>query len=49
MISNKPCVQVWDEQLEQSATQWAETCNWDHGPEDLLRSIGQNLAVHSGR
>lgn len=43
------CVQVWDDELEQSAAQWAEKCHWDHGPEDLLRSIGQNLAVHSGR
>lgn len=43
------CLQVWDDELEQSATQWAETCHWDHGPEDLLMSIGQNLAVHSGR
>eukprot|EP00066_Takifugu_rubripes_P019308 XP_011608574.1 PREDICTED: cysteine-rich secretory protein LCCL domain-containing 2 [Takifugu rubripes] len=40
---------VWDDELEQSATQWAETCHWDHGPQDLLMSIGQNLAVHSGR
>lgn len=43
------CLQVWDDELEQSATQWAETCHWDHGPQDLLMSIGQNLAVHSGR
>ncbi|CAG5855905.1 unnamed protein product [Menidia menidia] len=40
---------VWDEQLERSATQWAEECQWDHGPQDLLNSIGQNLAVHWGK
>lgn len=42
-------LQVWDDELEQSATHWAEQCQWDHGPEDLLMSIGQNLAVHYGR
>lgn len=41
--------QVWDEELERSATHWAEECIWDHGPQDLLMSIGQNLAVHWGR
>ncbi|XP_037551741.1 cysteine-rich secretory protein LCCL domain-containing 2 [Nematolebias whitei] len=40
---------VWDDELERSATQWADVCQWDHGPQDLLRSIGQNLAVHWGR
>uniref|UniRef100_A0A3B5PPK3 Cysteine rich secretory protein LCCL domain containing 2 n=1 Tax=Xiphophorus maculatus TaxID=8083 RepID=A0A3B5PPK3_XIPMA len=40
---------VWDDELERSATHWAEECQWDHGPEDLLMSIGQNLAVHWGR
>ncbi|KAG7473574.1 hypothetical protein MATL_G00097290 [Megalops atlanticus] len=40
---------VWDEDLEQSATSWAEECMWEHGPQDLLMSIGQNLAVHWGR
>uniref|UniRef100_A0A3B3ZS14 LCCL domain-containing protein n=1 Tax=Periophthalmus magnuspinnatus TaxID=409849 RepID=A0A3B3ZS14_9GOBI len=40
---------VWDEELERSATHWAEQCQWDHGPHDLLRSIGQNLGVHWGR
>ncbi|RVE74585.1 hypothetical protein OJAV_G00023010 [Oryzias javanicus] len=40
---------VWDDELERSATQWAEECQWDHGPRDLLKSIGQNLAVHWGR
>uniref|UniRef100_A0A8C6SX00 Cysteine-rich secretory protein LCCL domain containing 2 n=1 Tax=Neogobius melanostomus TaxID=47308 RepID=A0A8C6SX00_9GOBI len=40
---------VWDEELEGSATHWAEQCQWDHGPHDLLKSIGQNLGVHWGR
>ncbi|XP_029001002.1 cysteine-rich secretory protein LCCL domain-containing 2 [Betta splendens] len=40
---------VWDDELERSATHWAEQCHWDHGPADLLMSIGQNLAVHMGR
>ncbi|XP_062868989.1 cysteine-rich secretory protein LCCL domain-containing 2 [Trichomycterus rosablanca] len=40
---------VWDDELERTATQWAEQCQWDHGPQDLLKSIGQNLAVHYGR
>ncbi|XP_049574681.1 cysteine-rich secretory protein LCCL domain-containing 2 [Syngnathus scovelli] len=40
---------VWDDELERSATHWAENCQWDHGPQDLLMSIGQNLAVHWGR
>lgn len=41
--------QVWDDELEKSATHWAEQCQWEHGPQDLLMSIGQNLAVHWGR
>lgn len=41
--------QVWDDELEKSATYWAEQCQWEHGPQDLLMSIGQNLAVHWGR
>ncbi|XP_060727626.1 cysteine-rich secretory protein LCCL domain-containing 2 [Tachysurus vachellii] len=40
---------IWDNELERSATHWAEQCQWDHGPHDLLMSIGQNLAVHWGR
>lgn len=40
---------VWDEELERSATAWAQECIWEHGPNDLLMSIGQNLAVHWGR
>lgn len=40
---------VWDDELERSASHWAEQCQWEHGPQDLLMSIGQNLAVHWGR
>uniref|UniRef100_A0A8C4HKD6 Cysteine-rich secretory protein LCCL domain containing 2 n=1 Tax=Dicentrarchus labrax TaxID=13489 RepID=A0A8C4HKD6_DICLA len=40
---------IWDDELERSATHWSEECQWDHGPQDLLMSIGQNLAVHWGR
>ncbi|XP_061599355.1 cysteine-rich secretory protein LCCL domain-containing 2 [Cololabis saira] len=40
---------VWDDELERSATHWSQVCEWDHGPKDLLRSIGQNLGVHWGR
>ncbi|XP_061078087.1 cysteine-rich secretory protein LCCL domain-containing 2 [Conger conger] len=40
---------VWDEDLEASAASWSQECRWEHGPEDLLMSIGQNLAVHWGR
>lgn len=39
----------WDEELERTAHAWAQQCIWDHGPSDLIRSIGQNLAVHWGR
>ncbi|KFZ64802.1 Cysteine-rich secretory protein LCCL domain-containing 2, partial [Podiceps cristatus] len=40
---------TWDEELERSAHAWAQQCRWEHGPSDLIRSIGQNLAVHWGR
>ncbi|VTJ91640.1 Hypothetical predicted protein, partial [Marmota monax] len=40
---------TWDEELERSAAAWAEECLWEHGPANLLVSIGQNLAVHWGR
>ncbi|XP_041047250.1 cysteine-rich secretory protein LCCL domain-containing 2 [Carcharodon carcharias] len=39
----------WDNELERSAESWAQQCVWDHGPSHLLKSIGQNLAVHWGR
>uniref|UniRef100_A0A4W3GME1 Peptidase inhibitor 15a n=1 Tax=Callorhinchus milii TaxID=7868 RepID=A0A4W3GME1_CALMI len=40
---------VWDENLAKSAESWAATCIWDHGPPYLLRFLGQNLSVRSGR
>ncbi|XP_064202524.1 peptidase inhibitor 15-like [Anguilla rostrata] len=40
---------VWDEGLAQSAEAWAATCIWDHGPQHLLRFLGQNLSVRTGR
>lgn len=40
---------TWDDELERSAEAWAHECIWDHGPATLLRSIGQNLAIHWGR
>ncbi|KAE8576425.1 hypothetical protein XENTR_v10004176 [Xenopus tropicalis] len=40
---------VWDERLAKSAESWANQCKWDHGPNQLMRYIGQNLSVHSGR
>ncbi|XP_072926438.1 cysteine-rich secretory protein LCCL domain-containing 2 [Hemitrygon akajei] len=39
----------WDNELERSAESWAQQCIWDHGPSQLIKSIGQNLAVHWGR
>ncbi|XP_075392993.1 cysteine-rich secretory protein LCCL domain-containing 2 [Tenrec ecaudatus] len=39
----------WDEDLERSAAAWAQQCLWEHGPTNLLVSIGQNLAIHWGR
>ncbi|XP_009694063.1 PREDICTED: peptidase inhibitor 15 [Cariama cristata] len=40
---------VWDEALAKSAEVWAATCIWDHGPSYLLRFLGQNLSVRTGR
>ncbi|XP_018425858.1 PREDICTED: cysteine-rich secretory protein LCCL domain-containing 2-like [Nanorana parkeri] len=40
---------TWDEELERSSEAWAQECMWEHGPTNLLMSIGQNLAVHWGR
>uniref|UniRef100_A0A8C8S412 Cysteine rich secretory protein LCCL domain containing 2 n=1 Tax=Pelusios castaneus TaxID=367368 RepID=A0A8C8S412_9SAUR len=40
---------TWDDVLERSAEAWAQECSWDHGPANLIMSIGQNLAVHWGR
>ncbi|XP_055281693.1 peptidase inhibitor R3HDML isoform X2 [Moschus berezovskii] len=40
---------VWDERLARSAEVWASQCIWAHGPSQLMRYVGQNLSVHSGR
>ncbi|XP_043921772.1 peptidase inhibitor 15 isoform X2 [Protopterus annectens] len=40
---------VWDENLAKIAEAWAATCIWDHGPSYLLRFLGQNLSVRTGR
>ncbi|XP_028925773.1 cysteine-rich secretory protein LCCL domain-containing 1 [Ornithorhynchus anatinus] len=40
---------TWDPELERSAESWAEACRWEHGPANLLPSIGQNLGAHWGR
>ncbi|XP_003411772.1 peptidase inhibitor R3HDML [Loxodonta africana] len=40
---------VWDEQLARSAEAWATQCIWAHGPSQLMRYVGQNLSIHSGR
>ncbi|XP_028625624.1 peptidase inhibitor R3HDML [Grammomys surdaster] len=40
---------VWDEQLARSAEAWATQCIWAHGPSQLMKYVGQNLSIHSGR
>nr|XP_019604063.1 PREDICTED: peptidase inhibitor R3HDML [Rhinolophus sinicus] len=40
---------VWDERLARSAETWATQCIWAHGPSQLMRYMGQNLSIHSGR
>ncbi|XP_016366176.1 peptidase inhibitor 15-A-like [Sinocyclocheilus rhinocerous] len=40
---------VWDDTLAKTAEQWASTCIWEHGPRSLLRFLGQNLSVRTGR
>uniref|UniRef100_A0A8C2YTV9 R3H domain containing like n=1 Tax=Chinchilla lanigera TaxID=34839 RepID=A0A8C2YTV9_CHILA len=40
---------VWDELLAKTAEAWAGQCIWDHGPSHLMRFVGQNLSVLSGR
>ncbi|MFT7809165.1 peptidase inhibitor 15 [Arapaima gigas] len=40
---------VWDDSLAKSAEAWAAACLWDHGPQYLLRFLGQNLSVRTGR
>lgn len=41
--------QIWDERLARSAEAWATQCIWAHGPSQLMRHVGQNLSIHSGR
>lgn len=51
-VPDQVCVvydQVWDESLARSAESWAATCIWDHGPPYLLRYLGQNLSVRTGK
>ncbi|XP_021272748.1 peptidase inhibitor R3HDML isoform X1 [Numida meleagris] len=40
---------VWDERLARAAEAWAARCVWDHGPPQLMKYVGQNLSIHSGR
>lgn len=52
MVSTFPpcvCVQVWDDTLAKTAEGWAHACMWEHGPPHLLRFLGQNLSVRTGR
>uniref|UniRef100_A0A8C5KS16 R3H domain containing-like n=1 Tax=Jaculus jaculus TaxID=51337 RepID=A0A8C5KS16_JACJA len=39
---------VWDEQLAWYAKAWATQCIWDHGPLQMMKSMGQNLSIYSG-
>lgn len=53
--SQKSCLpssfpgQVWDERLARAAEAWAARCLWDHGPPELMKYVGQNLSIQSGR
>uniref|UniRef100_A0A8C9FBE4 R3H domain containing like n=1 Tax=Pavo cristatus TaxID=9049 RepID=A0A8C9FBE4_PAVCR len=40
---------VWDERLARAAEAWAARCVWEHGPPQLMKYVGQNLSIHSGR
>ncbi|XP_067904347.1 peptidase inhibitor 15-like [Heterodontus francisci] len=40
---------LWDDRLARSAEAWAAHCIWDHGPPSLMRYIGQNMSIQSGR
>uniref|UniRef100_A0A8C3G1W8 Peptidase inhibitor 15a n=1 Tax=Cyclopterus lumpus TaxID=8103 RepID=A0A8C3G1W8_CYCLU len=40
---------VWDDTLAKTAEDWAHACQWEHGPPHLLRFLGQNLSVRTGR
>ncbi|KAF7240943.1 Peptidase inhibitor R3HDML [Varanus komodoensis] len=44
-----PSLEVWDERLARSAEAWAKQCMWGHGPPQLMKFLGQNLAIQSGR
>ncbi|KAA8591461.1 hypothetical protein FQN60_002404 [Etheostoma spectabile] len=46
---NRVRSQLWDEGLAESAASWASRCVWDHGPTHVMRHMGQNLSVTSGR
>ncbi|KAF6715138.1 Peptidase inhibitor R3HDML [Oryzias melastigma] len=40
---------VWDEGLAALAFSWASQCLWDHGPRQVIKYLGQNLSITSGR
>lgn len=40
---------VWNEKLARSAESWASQCIWDHGPSHVMRYMGQNLSITTGR
>ncbi|XP_061113617.1 R3H domain containing-like [Conger conger] len=40
---------VWDKRLAKAAESWASQCIWDHGPGHVMRYMGQNLSINSGR
>ncbi|XP_024147850.2 R3H domain containing-like [Oryzias melastigma] len=40
---------VWDEGLAALAFSWASQCLWDHGPRQVMKYLGQNLSITSGR
>ncbi|KAF0028147.1 hypothetical protein F2P81_019234 [Scophthalmus maximus] len=40
---------VWDDTLAKTSEDWAHACLWEHGPPHLLRFLGQNLSVRTGR
>ncbi|CAF98016.1 unnamed protein product [Tetraodon nigroviridis] len=40
---------VWGDTFARTAEDWAHACMWEHGPPHLLRFLGQNLSVRTGR
>ncbi|KAK1803565.1 hypothetical protein P4O66_020985 [Electrophorus voltai] len=40
---------MWDERLAKLAESWASHCFWDHGPPQVMKYMGQNLSISSGR